>query len=505
MTLTAASPTPVADLPTNPFDGAGGRRRLVRLLVRLVALTIAVVLLSSPSPKRIAISLSIIFAIAALAVVRQERRRWGIRGLGSPMTLTAVSWFFFFGISGLGGFVSAESDSRLGSDPMNLVLALAVCMLSLAIMLVGYRLATRQASPQQEWKAANPLAVNRWALYLLLLGGWAARLYLLEAGQFGFLSGGATYTGPVNRLVHSAAAGLTIGLVVLVIAAWSPAGLRGMTRRAARFLLIANLIPLALASLASGFKGQLFTEVVPLAVAYVMVRGRVPWRAIAAIAVYLVVIYSGTQDYRTDILQGDLDAAERVGVVNSVTNSLTSVTQGWASETSSEKAQLVWDHLTGTYSELLTNLAIILHRTPTEVPFLGNQRLIAGPVFFLPTSLLGDPAFSIGRYVNVVYRDSTATSSSPPTQPGDFYLSGGWPALLVGEFVVGVFIGGLWRVIVIRRRSLVGVVVYAAVSGVFVTAGLDWGTLSRGLLQTAGVAWTAMALIRSRKPAEAWT
>lgn len=503
MTLQVANQTPAIDHAVRPFDGAGGRRRLVRHLVGIVALIIAAALVQFPTPKRVALSLDIVFGLAVLAVVRQERRRWGIRGLGSPLTLTAVSWFFFFGVSGLGGFVDAEGDPRLGFDPWNLVTALVVCMLSLALVFVGYRLATRRVPPPSALEATGPIAVKRWALYLVLLVGWAARLYLLEAGQFGFLSGGATSTGPVNRLVQSAAAGLTVGLVVLVIAAWSPAGMRGMTRGAARWLLIANLIPLALASLASGLKGQLFTEVVPLAAAYVMVRGRVPWRAIAAIAVYLMVIYSGTQDYRTDILQGNLSAAERAGAVDSVSNAVTSVTKGWANDPPFEKAQLVWDHLTGTYSEMLTNLAIILHRTPTEVPFLGNRRLITGPVFFLPTSLLGDPAFNINRYVNVVYRNSTATSASPPTQPGDFFLSGGWPALVVGELVVGMFIGGLWRLVVLRRRSLTGVVVYAAVSGVFVTAGIDWGTLSRGLLQTVGVAWITMALIRSRKPAEA--
>ncbi|MGI9119629.1 MAG: hypothetical protein ACR2G7_05825 [Acidimicrobiales bacterium] len=453
-----------------------------------------------------AVALSIVFALAAIGVVRQERRRWGARGFASPLSLTAVSWFFYFGIAGLGGFATAAADRRLGSEPMNLVTALAVCMLSLVLVVIGYRLVTRRAVlPSAASAAVGPLAIKPGGLYLILAVGWAARLYLLESGHFGFLSGGETYTGPINRLVQAAAAGLTIGLVVLVIAAWSPAGMRGMTRGASRRLLVANLAPLVLTSAASGLKGQLFTEVVPLAVAYLMVRGRVPWRAVAAVAVYLILIYSGTQDYRTEILVGNLDASERVGVVNSVRNSLTSVTSGWGTDTPVENAQSLWRHLTGQYSEMLTNLAIILHRTPEEVPFLGNRRLITGPVFFLPTSLLGDHELNITRYVNVVYRDSTATSSSPPTQPGDFYLSGGWPTLVVGQIMVGVFTGALWQLVVLRHRSSVGIVVYAAVSAVFVTAGLDWATLSRGLLQTVGVAWITMALIRRRDPIGAGT
>lgn len=484
---------------------AAVRRRFTWVLAGCTALAGATALLWFPTPRSLGLSLSIVLAVVALALVRWERRRWGTLGLGSPLALTSIAWFLYFGIAGLGAFAPAVSDPRLGFEPMNLVGALGICILSLILVAAGYRLATRALSrPSPGPGGLGPLAVKEGALYLLLAFAWVARLSSLESGRYG-IGDETGPTGLANRLVQLTADGLTIALVVLVIAAWSPAGALGISKGKARWLLAANLVPLAFVSLASGFKAQLFTEVVPLIVAYLMVRGRVPWRWLAAVLVYLVVVYSGVESYRDDIQGGRYGRQERVGVVNAVSDPLGNVVEGWISETPIEHAQSFWRHFTDEYSTMLRNLAVILHRTPEEVPHLGNRRLVTGPVFFLPTSALGDAELSLGRYVNVVYLNSTSTSSSPPTQPGDFYMSGGWSTVVVGQFLVGLFMGGVWRLTVLRRDTVLGVVVYATASAAFVGAGLDWGGLTRGLLQSVGAAWLTMVVIRRRQPARVRT
>lgn len=498
--LTTGVSAPPIEYGVADRRGSGGPGRLLVGLAGCLALAGAASLALFPSPRSLALSLAIIFAVVTLALVAWERRRWGTLGMGSPLTLTSVAWFVFFGIAGQGAFARASTDYRLGFEPMNLVAALGVCILSLVLAAIGYFLATRRL----RLPARGPLrrlAVKRWALYLLLAIAWTARLSLVTSGSYGFL-GGESPTGLISRLVQLLGNGLTTALVVLVVAAWSPSGVAGLPRLKAKWLLVANLAPLALVSLASGFKAQLFTEVVPLIVAFLLVRGRLPWRWLALLVVYLIVVYTGVESYRDGIVGGTIDNQERAGIVNSIGTPLGQVAEGWTSETPFEHGRSFWRHLTGEYSGLLRNLAIIVHRSPEEVPHLGNRRLVSGPVFFLPTSVLGEGDVSPGRYVNVVYLDSTATSSSPPTQPGDFYLSGGWSSVVVGQLLVGLFMGGVWRLTVLRRHTLVGVVVYATASAAFVGAGLDWGTLTRGLLQSVGAAWLTMVVLRRRSPAE---
>lgn len=462
-----------------------------------ISLAVAVALWGSTAAEPRALAASMAFGVVAATIVRREVRRWGVIGIGSPLSLTAVSWFLFLAVAGLGALAEARHDPRLGGDPGNLVTALLVSLGSLVLVAIGYRIAVRGARAIRRYDM-EPMAVTVGALYSVIAIGWAARLYLLEAGHFGFLSAGASYTGPTNRMVQLASASLTVALIVLVVALWSPSGLRGVSRTTARWLLIANVVPLTLTSLASGFKAQLVTELVPLGVTYVMIRARVPWRALAAIAAYLVFSYSGVETYRADILAGRLDESARSGAANAVGNSISRVVEGWASETPLEHVRSFWRHLTDEYADTLRNLAVILHRTPDEIPHLGNERLVRAPVFFLPTSTLGLEGFNLGRYMNVVYLNSTPTSSSPTTQPGDFFMSGGWPAVVIGELAVGLFIGGVWRLCVLRRRTLMGIVVYASTTAAFISAGLDWGTLSRGLLQLLGAAWLTMVLLQRR-------
>jgi hypothetical protein len=136
------------------------------------------------------------------------------------------------------------------------------------------------------------------------------------------------------------------------------------------------------------------------------------------------------------------------------------------------------------YSVTIRTLAIIVRDTPSEAPFLGVRRLVVGPIFFLPSRALGGGhTTDVGGYVETTYLRGPPTSSAPATQPGDFYMSGGWSTLILGELLVGISIGLTWR-LVGRSSSPRGWLIYAVLAGtLFATGGLDWFTLVRTLIE----------------------
>jgi hypothetical protein len=182
-----------------------------------------------------------------------------------------------------------------------------------------------------------------------------------------------------------------------------------------------------------------------------MLRGKVPWRAVAVAVVYLMVVTPGIQDYRDDLNSGAIAADERSGIGNAVFNAGSRVLTGWMRAQPADHAVRLWDHFTREYSTMSRNLAVILNRTPQEVPHLGNERLFSELLFFLPGSVLGRQDFNVYVYTNTVYLEGPATSASPPTQPGDFYMSGGWVSVIIGQIIVGLFLGLVWRMLVIAR------------------------------------------------------
>jgi hypothetical protein len=384
-----------------------------------------------------------------------------------------------------------------------LLAGLGVALGSLALVALAYSFVTRTASTHRpvggapsdlngersyaDSERSEPIRsvlVRPSAIYLCLAGGWAINLYQLQTGHVGYLAFGQSVSSSlVTRLLDLGAGLVTLGMVALALVAWSNRPHRLISRQHAKILLLLNIPLLVGFSLATGVKAQLVTELVPVAVVFVMQKGRLPWKAILAITLYLVISFSGIQQLRADIGSGRLTAEQRSGVIAATTNAVSYVTKAWATESPAQHAHDFWQSLTSEYSGVLSNLTIIVHKTPSDVPYLGVTRLILAPAFFLPTSWIQTSGFSIGEYVNVHYLQGTPTSSAVVTQPGDFYLSGGWPTVIVGELAVGVLLGLLWRYLVTRgeQRHLV---LYAVMTTSIANAGSDWTSLSRTVLQT---------------------
>lgn len=457
-------------------------------------IALALLGLAAGSARGVGVAVTTVFGMTTWHLVAMERRRWGLIGFGSPLTLTAIFWFVYFGILGIGAYKDAASNPLLDSDEARITQAIAVIYASLLLVAAGYFIATRAVS-RTALRHTGPERVAISGLCIALAVGWSTRLYLFQAGRFGYISGGEVSAGVTSRAVQLLAGLLPLALVVLTIAAWAPSVITGLRQRPAKWLFMLNVVPLALTSMASGIKGQLITDLVPAAVAYLMLRGRIPWRAIAFAVVYLIVILPGIQSYRDDLNSGAIPAAERAGILNPIVNAGSRVATEWATDNPATHAIGLWDHLTREYSTMARNLAVILHRTPDEIPHLGNARLLTEPLFFLPGDLIGRGGFNVYVYMNTIYLEGPPTSASPPTQPGDLYMSGGWSTVIIGQFLIGIFLGLVWRILVTGRASARAVAVYAVLAGMFVSAGIEWGALSRGLLQTLVILVPAASII----------
>jgi hypothetical protein len=473
---------------------ASSRLGFVGVALVCLALAFALRLGFSDSDASRAAGLTIVVALVTIGVLRRERRHAGRAGLVSPISLFFVFWLAYIFVAGLGEFGAAGNDPLLPGGTHELLVAYAVSAAALVLVAVGYYVAIRGCQFPQITKLSRAAPLSRSTVYALLFVGWASRVIRFETGSFGYLGWATTSQGLPSRLLQLGDGLLPLVLAAVALELWRshPADARWH-----RVVLVGNLVPLALLSLGSGVKGQLLTDLVPIGIVFVISRGRVPLRAFVVLALFVVIEYSGVQVFRTDISTGAVDSAHRQGIVSTVGAVVHRVAHSWSTAPPQDHLRQAWDGVASEYSATIRTLAIILHDTPGRVPFLGVRRLVVAPAIFVPSRALGGVT-NVGPYVETTYIRGPPTSSIPPTQPGDFFMSGGWEAVVLGEFVVGIIIGLTWR-FVGRSSSPRGWVMYAVLATTFASAGLDWVSLVRTLLEFSIVYLPVASLLFPRR------
>ncbi len=443
---------------------------------------VAVGLFFADDPRKRGFGICLGFVLLTVMVHRAERARWGVRGHVSPVSLYTLFWTFYFAIIGLASLSGAEADQRLNFESFAPVRSLLVAFGSLVLVAIGYFAVTRRPRALRSGTASVNQRLKTDAVLFVLGVGWACRLLLFAESNFGYLRYGDTRSGIYLSALALGDRLLQVGLTLLAYGAWSRSE-DDFVRRRCGLLLVANLPALVYVGIASGFKGQLLTDLSPVTIMYFMCRGKIPWRAVGALTLYLAVILSGVERYRADVQQGIIADEKQTGVVSTASQIIPRIVSGALRTPPHEMVSTLYGHVVNEYSGINTALAAILEKTPEEVPFLGVRRLFVYPIVFLPvSSLLDDEPVEIGSYVNSKYLGGTELSSFPPTQPGDLYLSGGWGAVVAGELVVGFLLGWVWLAIG-SRPSQRRWVLYGLLATFFSNAGTDVGTLLRTGLQ----------------------
>lgn len=437
----------------------------------VLALPVAGALLGSSLGVGVAIFLA--FPALAMVFIRQAAASPSSLDLANPLVLFGVGWAIFHGLPLPLAMATSGLPGGPRASPGWLAVAGCVAFASILLVAAGFAAARRWRAPALRL----PDVTMRLASVLFVIG-WGTRLFLIATGSFGYLSHGAEANlgGPVGTIVSSLAL-----VAPMSTAAW---GLMVFERKGgplAKWALAAGVGLSVLTGTVSGLKGQMVTDLIPLAVVYVVVKRRFPWRGVLVLLLLVAFIRPGVQTFREDVSSGRL-----VGVAGTraATEVLSRVGSASAATSYGDQVTGLFEHALEAYRIIPDNLALVLQRTGRDLPFLGVRRALLEPLPFVPLSVANGGPFNVSQYVNVSYQEGPPTSSSPAPQPGDLYMSAGWPAVVLGQIAVGVFLGMLWSV-VRRGRGTAWLVLYAALGLNFANAGKEFGLLIRGTLQQA--------------------
>jgi hypothetical protein len=128
--------------------------------------------------------------------------------------------------------------------------------------------------------------------------------------------------------------------------------------------------------------------------------------------------------------------------------------------------------------------AIIIQRTPSQIPYSNPAQLVEAPAVDLIPRILwpGKPVLSVGYQFSQQYLDlpSSIYTSSAVTPAGDLYRHGGWAPLVAGMFLLGC---GL-RILddgTDVRRTVHGAFLIILLFPDTVQAASEWSTLLAGI------------------------
>lgn len=148
--------------------------------------------------------------------------------------------------------------------------------------------------------------------------------------------------------------------------------------------------------------------------------------------------------------------------------------------------------------------AIIMQRTPGQIPYSNPGQLAVSPVINLVPRILwpGKPVLNVGYQMSQEYYQlpPQVYTSSAITPEGDLYRHGGWVVLIAGMFLLGCAARVVDEVADLRR-SMHGTFLVILLFPGIVQAGDDFATLLAGIPGVALLWYVAVALSFRRRTA----
>lgn len=414
-------------------------------LAAAASLPAGLVLSGSVTSIRARISLAVLAAVLVggaclVAVGRRSGRYLGLATfrMGS---VWVVYYTLVFGVTSL-AWVHHQRGSAAIIQQSSVPGAVLAASLGLVAMTVGYRAGPgrlpartfdrvlRWAQPPGHWRLRFPTV----PIFIYLIG-LAARLVEIGTGRYAYLANPTSSLGSYAQILADLAKFAQYGLLLMALDALA----LSRTARARWTFYAAFCTELGFA-LFSGVKGNLLFTLLIVAIVFAKVRNRLPRRAVAGVLVALVVVIPFNSTYRSYI-RGPLGSSGQV-VSNSA--ALADIPSALAASLTSQSPAAT---LTSTGSYLakrfreIDNLALIMQRTPSQIPFAGPGGLLLGPVVGLVPRVVwpGKPVEDVGYQFSQQYYNLPPTqyTSSAITLPGSLYRYGGLPALLIGMALIG--------------------------------------------------------------------
>ena len=310
--------------------------------------------------------------------------------------------------------------------PSDIVRGQIVVLVGLVAMLLGHAVPIGKLvpggipRPRLDWTLRATLIVAMITIPL----GWS--IYL--SGQYGILPKrvGSGFVGQLGNATY-------FGIALLMLAY-----LRHHSRGA--LILMALLIPPTMAfNYFTGAKGLFFAPAAVALIAYIVVTRRIRMRWFLVGFIAMSLFYPIGEFQRQVILQGNTRTA-----AFALRRPLDVISRTARFVGSQRFSDLLVKGIASTSIrfEGLGIATVIVRDCPSRVPFQGGWTLSYIPLSFVPRVIWpGKPQLQTGIWVTEHFAGGPGINShTGSTWVGEFWFSFGWPGVVIGMFLMGVFL-----------------------------------------------------------------
>jgi hypothetical protein len=338
-----------------------------------------------------------------------------------------------------------------GIAPSDIVRGQIVVLVGLIAMLAGYAIPIARVvpipRPRREWSYPSTLVVA----LITIPFGWA--IYL--SAQYGILPKrvGSGFVGAFSNATY-------FGIALLMLSY-----LR--YRSFAALVLMGLLVPPTMAfNYFTSARGMFFAPIVVTMIAFIVVNRRIRLRWILAAFLAMSIFYPISEFQRQVILQGNSRSAawalrRPAEVASKTTNFVRNQDFGRMFATGATAMMVRFDGL-GIAS-------VIVRDCPSRVPFQGGWTLAQIPMSYIPRLVWKDkPNMTSGGWVTEHFAGGPGVmSSTGSTWVGELWFNFGWPGIVIGMLVMGIFCRTLYEVLfkppAVISAQLMSVIVLFAV------------------------------------------
>jgi hypothetical protein len=342
----------------------------------------------------------------------------------------------FLGLSSL-AWLGTPMGAGPGLDEGDVAKALRVVALGLALFTVGAHLAGR-AGPRRLTSISRSRAASAPAFAVAFLGATVPVAVALLIGMYGYISTAALSGEALTTVGIINAIGAIGGAVILALALTHFAS-GGPTLR---LLVCCVAIQISLGVIA-GIKGAALEPLVFVLLAYIAVRGKIPWVAIAiGVAISAFVLLPVNLIYR-DQVRGRSESPT-IGLQRAITVAASSTRPDELGGASLNPVS----YFTTRFRQI-DSVALIVSQTPSVYGFGSGQNYVQLPILLTVPRLLWPekPALITSREFAQSYWQvwQGAQTSIGLTQVGDLFRNFGLIGVGIGLLFWGLALGGWSR------------------------------------------------------------
>jgi hypothetical protein len=333
-----------------------------------------------------------------------------------------------------------------------------------------------------------------WLLYLMGVAGRLAAT--ATTGRFGYVgdaAGAVTTATGYGQILSALSLCAPLGVAAAAIQVYREG--RSSARITLIILFLAELVTGAAAAQKQIFVMAVLAVVIPFCAS----RRRMPVIVLAvSVLLFLAVVIPFTAAYRGTVRtrSGSLTPSQAVAAAPGI------VRQAVAGQDALMIVPDSVDYLLQRIREI-DSPAIIMQRTPGQIPFSSASQLITGPLAgMVPRALWpGKPIMVPGYQISQEYYElpPTVYTSSAITPVADLYRHGGWIPVLAGMFLLGCAIRLLDDTLDVRRNPH-AIFLLLLVFPIIVKSESNWQALLASIPATL-FAWLLAVVVTFRRAA----